>query len=250
MRHAVHSWVVAFVALSACFNANVALALDPVISRGDDGTVTVEFDNNRIAEVSDALSKAFMVRVCAEDFGTVNAANKAIPVQTPEAGGPLREGAEPVISGVYTSASADETLADITNASPYTWLKTNEGYVIYPRKGSLLMEKITVAVPASSLFDVLCGILASRDSKTSKEEPIRFAHLGLGGPVPEATDVHTLETLTFVATPLMEALCRAVEAADPKAGEGMFIWQLCSGAAREWRNIDARWINFRNPFKK
>ena len=236
-----------FMAVFTIFCFSNASTLEPAVSIADDGTVTIELDNNRIGEISDALSKAFAVRVCAEDFGVIRAGNTAIAERSPEAGGPLREGNEPVVSGVYTSDSLEEILDAVTAPSPYTWLKTNACYVIYPREGSLLMEKISVTIPPLSLFDVLCTILASRLDKTSKDEPISVAFMSIGGPKPDATNVDTVQTLTFVDTPLMEALCWAVEAVDPSAGDGLFIWQLCSGAAHEYRNLNPRWIACGDP---
>ena len=265
--------VTAFAALCA----NYAVAFDPSISRADDGTVTIAFKNHRIGAVSDTLSQTFHVRVCAEDFGVIGPplADRAsptdypavlypgderpvphqlvsrddIPARSPEDGGPVRIGEEPVISGVYTAASVDKMLEEITSASPYTWLKTNECYVIYPRKGSLLLEKVTLTVAPSTLYDACEKILEARSAETAKEEPIHpgFVIMG-GGSIPDPMKVPTLDTLTFVDTPLMEALCRAVESVDPNVGDGLYIWQLCSGAAREFRNLDPRWIPFGKAF--
>jgi len=265
--------VTAFAALCA----NYAVAFDPSISRGEDGVVTIEFENHGIAVVSGTLSQTFHARVCAEDFGVIGpppedrasppdspavlypgderpvphqlVSRDDIPARSAEDGGPVRLGEQPVISGVYTAASVDKMLDDITSASPYTWLKTNECYVIYPRKGSLLMEKITVTVPPAPLPEVCESILTSRSAETAKEEPIHPGYLIIGpGTIPDPMKVSTLHTLTFVDTPLMEALCRVVESADPDAGDGLYIWQLCGGWARESRGLDPHWIPFGKEF--
>jgi len=218
---------VACIAVFTILAANRAVAFHPVISEADDGTVTIEFKNNRIGEVSDALSKTFRVRVCAEDFGVIAApfedrtfvppeypdsltpgkkhivyqfeSREDIPAQSAEAGGPLRLGEEPFISGVYTSASLDRMIEDITRPLPYTWLKSKECYVIYPRKGSLLLEKISVTVPSGPLAEVCEKILSARSAETAKVEPIHPGYLIIEpGAIPDPMKVSTLDTLTFV----------------------------------------------------
>lgn len=232
-----------YAAVAALFCTCSALAFDPPILKGENGTMTIEFNGNRIGDVSEAVSKAFGEKVCAEDFGIINPANKELSEREPEDGGPVREGNIPLTTGMYTAASAEEMLDSLTAASRYTWMKSNTCYVIYPRKGSLLMERITLSVPPCTLLDAVRALLDSDPTDAKQKELITASFMSTGGPRPSPVNVNTVGTLTFVDTPLVDALCRVVEAADPSASEGgIFIWQLCSGWAKQCRIIDVQWI--------
>jgi hypothetical protein len=207
----------------------------PDITRCDDGTVRIEFCGNPLAHVSWAVGRAFGVRVCAEDFGIVDPASTGVVARDPGSGGPLLKQDQPQFSGKYTAATVEEMLDALTGPSPYTWQKNNACYVIYPRTGSLLMEKVTVSIPACSLYDAVSMVFASRSDSTKKDEPMGIVQIGSGPPRPSPQKVD-VTALTFVDTPLMDALCRAVEAAGTD-GAGLFVWYLCGGWAHEMRCI-------------
>ena len=144
--------------------ATLAHAVD--VTKSEEGVVTVAFKDNDLVSVSQTLTKAFGVRVCSEDYGVVNPESKTVIPGDFESGGPIAKGSEYRFSGEFTAMAIDDVLDALTGSSPYTWQVSNDCYVIYPRKGSLLMtEKVTLDIPPCSLI-VATLVIHSQTGRT------------------------------------------------------------------------------------
>ena len=220
-----------YVVCIALFCAYPALAVRPDISQSPDGSITIQFHDNDLMWTARALGMAFDVRVCVEDFGAVNPESKSVTPSSIENGGPVAKEDLPRFSGAFTAFSIEEMLDAVTKSTHYEWLQSNACYVIYPRKGSLLFEKVTVDIPACSLWDAVTAIFEARSTAKKKDEPIGFAYIASGPPKIGPSDVY-VTPLHLVDTPLIDALCRAVEAVDDGT---LFFWSLCGGWAHERR---------------
>ncbi|MBW7863890.1 MAG: hypothetical protein GX580_08325 [Candidatus Hydrogenedens sp.] len=151
-----------------------------------------------------------------------------------ETGGPIAQGEEYRFYGEFSAATLEEMLDVITKSSPYTWRMSNACYVIHPRKGSRLLEeveKVTVDIPSCSLWDAIDAVLDAR----SEEARVGLAS-GLGGirsgpPRLGPKDVN-VTGLTFKETPLVDALCRTVEAVSGDDPGFLAVWN-CRCWAKE-----------------
>jgi hypothetical protein len=127
------------------------------------------------------------------------------------------------LTGRYAGSSMEGLLDAVTKGSRYTWKKVSETYVVLPSEGSILAFPVTVTAEDAPLLDVLREI--------GDQSPKQKIGLGMStaGPVPpEAVDPRVeaqakarVKHLDLKGVSATEALCRAVEAAEPR-----FSWEL------------------------
>jgi hypothetical protein len=123
----------------------------------------------------------------------------------------------------------------LTGSSPYAWQAINDCYVIYPRKGSLLMsEKVTLEIAPCSLWDAVCAIINARSEKNKADQDAGVMDFRQGIPRLGSKDVF-VSGRAFKDTLIAEALCRAVEAVTEDPPGFLAIWTLGGGWARECR---------------
>lgn len=216
------------------FISNSYASTNVKVDSTEDGT-TIKCDNVDLLSISMTLTKAFGVRVCSEDYGVVNP--EIVDPADFESGGPISEGEEYHFSGEFSSATIEEMLDILTEFSPYTWQMNNACYIIHPRKGSLLMEEtVTVDIPPFfSLWDAVKSIINARSDEAVAGQSVGLVDFRMGMPKYGPKDFK-VSALTFIETPIVEALCRTVEAIPDDPGF-LAIWTLCAGLANESRYI-------------
>lgn len=222
--------IVCFMVIFACGNSLYAddLLLKPSdsIKKEVNGKVTIQLQNCSLEKVARILTKCFLTPICAEDYLVLMTGSSQNTLPSSIAtGGPIRREDRPLFTGTYTALTLEEMLSNIINNVPYEWVKNGTCYVIFPSIGSVLTDKVTVDIQSCSLSDAIENVVFSRSIEDRIKVPITPFNFSHGLPHLQPQDL-VISQLHFVDTPLIDALCRTVEAIST---EGAFLarWDLC-----------------------
>jgi len=161
-------------------------------------------------EVVQTLARKYRVRICFEDITDIAIADIAVQ--------PYR------LTGNFKAQTIPPLLDQITQSGPFTWVKYNDTYVVYPRKNSLLEFPASLNIDDSPLEFVTRKVLDKIPA--GKEIEIK-------SPVSVAPDVNKrgdVRHLWISSSPVRYALTRAAE--ESGRGDTEIVWTFTQEQGR------------------